>query len=88
MFHPNIEDEYGIQIITGWLIHLQQIESGDEHEIKTLGIEVQQQKNEDNDHVQNDIIFQVQRIGKICMIYGMHRNQQQIIYEHNLHQTF
>ncbi len=75
-------------MILGWVVQKMRVEFGDEHEIKTLGIEVQQQKNEDNDHVQNDIISQVQRIGKICMIHGMHRNQQQIIYEHNLHQTF
>ena len=41
------------------------IEYGDEHEINNQEIEVQQQKNEDNDHVQNDITFPVQKIGMI-----------------------
>jgi hypothetical protein len=80
-----MEGIHGVLQQTGWNEHQQQMEYGDEHEIRLQKMEKVQQKNEGNDHVQNDIIFQVQKIGKICMMHGMHQNHQQVIYDSRYH---
>ena len=46
----------GVRIETGWELLIVPFEFGDEHEIQHLIIEMEQQKNEEKDHVQNDII--------------------------------
>ena len=43
---------------------------GDDYEISTIMIEIEQNKI-DNDHVQTDIIYQVQMIGVTYIVYGI-----------------
>ena len=65
MHLQNMQIINGIQNLLGWKSHQNQIEFGDEHEILYQKIEALQQKNEEDDHVQKDIIYQVQKIGWI-----------------------
>lgn len=58
-----MEEIHGVLHQIGWYDHQKQIEFGDEHEMKWGKIDQQPIQNEGNDHVQNDIIFQVQKIG-------------------------
>ena len=85
MYHHNMEGIHGVLQQTGWNEHQKQMEYGDEHEMRLMQIDKQPIQNEGNDHVQNDIIFQVQKIGKICMMHGMHQNHQQVIYDSRYH---
>ena len=65
MYHQSMLEIFGAQVFTiGWLEQIIEIEYGDEHEIQLQQMEQVQQKNEDNDRVQNDIIFQVQKNGQ------------------------
>ena len=70
MYHHNMEGIHGVLQQTGWNEHQKQMEYGDEHEMRLMQIDKQPIQNEGNDHVQNDIIFQVQKIGKLWKMRG------------------
>ena len=83
IFHHNIEGIHGVLLLTGWHHRLQQIESGDEQEIQHLVTEQTQQRNEDNDHAQSDIIYQVHMIGWQWKTIGTIQKHQHLISECN-----
>ena len=71
----------GVHIETGWVVMMKIYKFGDEHEIRLQQMEQIQQKNEEDDHVQKDIISQVQKIGGIYMTIGMRQNHLIILFE-------